>query len=618
MSRTNLLLFIIFFFTGLLSILVNYSYSLGKLVALLLLSGFLFFVSSQKLRTDKSILIGSGILAFFWTLSTSSQNLHLTSSMSILGIMSTLIFWVFTFYYVLLWLLKLSESPKDNFRSGPRTKQQQKKHKSKLIIRQGLIYSCILALFWSLFLIALFPGSLSTDSYNQWSQANETRILSEWHPLLHTLLIRFVSYIYYSPISFLVLQTLCGSFVVGFCLAFLEKNGLSRNISRIILLVYLVYPINGFYMATLWKDIPFSIALLLFSFCIYQIDKLGRNFLKNKWFSLLFILAIFFTMEFRKNGLIIVLITLFILLLKIRSKDAVVILAASIMMHLVFSFVGSTVLNARESPLTEALAIPTQQVAAVFYNNGVFSSEDKEYFTKILPEEIWKEKYDSKTVDPLKFNSAYNGEFISDNLGEFLKRWFSLLKSNFGIYVQAYLEQVAPLWRYYTPENYQIYLGNNDPTQERGNYQYFTYRTDTTKSFDVQLVQAYQSYFNESKTQGNKNILSFNEYKKRINKSTEALKKPPLFPKFSEITRNFFEFLNDNLQSIIFRGAIGLLGLGIITVLFVINKRSLLIILPMYLNLLTLAISLPATDFRYVFSILFAIPIYFGVALTKK
>ena len=63
-----------------------------------------------------------------------------------------------------------------------------------------------------------------------------------------------------------------------------------------------------------------------------------------------------------------------------------------------------------------------------------------------MPMEKYLEYYNPYLVDPIKWAPEFNTDYLNANKGEFFKTWFSLLKSNFGIYVEQYLMGTYGFW----------------------------------------------------------------------------------------------------------------------------------------------------------------------------
>lgn len=158
----------------------------------------------------------------------------------------------------------------------------------------------ISTLVFSLWLVAFFPGVMTPDSLTQWDEAN-TLQLNNLHPYLHTLLIVLLRGIYNSPATVALFQILLTSITFSYIFSFFLKKGISKwLISGLFCLFICSIPI-GIYNITLWKDIPFSVCLVLLCFVIakqYYAKKLDVKHL-----IVIMVLSLITTF-FRHNGII--------------------------------------------------------------------------------------------------------------------------------------------------------------------------------------------------------------------------------------------------------------------------------------------------------------------------
>ncbi len=124
-----------------------------------------------------------------------------------------------------------------------------------------LKYSIPMALVWGIYLLAFFPGMMSADSMDQWGQMLTGQYINH-HPVFHTLLIWLLTRIYLSPVVVAIAQIIAMALVAGAWLGFFETLGINRWIIWITAFVFAVIPVNGTMVNTLWKDIPYGIAVM--------------------------------------------------------------------------------------------------------------------------------------------------------------------------------------------------------------------------------------------------------------------------------------------------------------------------------------------------------------------
>ncbi len=180
------------------------------------------------------------------------------------------------------------------------------------LIRASIKYSIPTGITWVIYLLVYFPGMMSADSMDQWNQILTGQFVDH-HPAFHTFLEWLVTRIYLSPVSIAVAQIIALAFVAGLWFAFLESLGTRRWIIWSIALIFAITPVNGTMVNTLWKDVPFSTAVLALTLILVRIAVS-----KGKWITPLpaqIILGVIaaLTLLIRKDGLTVGVGTLLIL-----------------------------------------------------------------------------------------------------------------------------------------------------------------------------------------------------------------------------------------------------------------------------------------------------------------
>jgi hypothetical protein len=129
------------------------------------------------------------------------------------------------------------------------------------LIASSVKYAIPIALVWGIYLLAFFPGMMSADSMVQWEQVLTGHFVDH-HPAFHTFLLWLLTRIYLSPAIIAVAQIIALAFVAGLWFAFFEGLGIRRWVIWLVAFIFAVIPVNGTMVNTLWKDIPYSTAVL--------------------------------------------------------------------------------------------------------------------------------------------------------------------------------------------------------------------------------------------------------------------------------------------------------------------------------------------------------------------
>lgn len=436
-----------------------------------------------------------------------------------------------------------------------------------------VIYALPHMIVWSIYLIAFFPGILSIDSMQQWDQAH-VPYFHDWHPVPHTWFILFVTLIWNSPAAVAVAQSIILALIFGYCAYCFEKYKVNKFAIYLMLLITALLPVTGIYSVNLWKDVLFSTEVLLFSMYLVNIIISKGQWMSSKINMLFYVLASYGVVFFRHNGFPVFVATVILLFIVFRLRLLRTYVVSAFVIALYFFIRGPVYeyLNVIPATQNEALAIPTQQIAAVVKENGVITKEQKNYIKNILPMAVWKNKYNPYIVDPLKFDEHYNADYILKNKREYFKIWLELCKQNPRIVTNAYLKESALVWQiHYEPRTYFLpFLLRSDPQ-------------------DMAIQRGVQhQVINQPLTEKAQSALT-----KTLHQPFYLMWRPALY-------------------------TFAILLFGFILVLKR-NWKVLLAAAPVLLNTAAVAISLPAQDFRYLYSnFLVAFIMFLAACMNKK
>jgi hypothetical protein len=173
-----------------------------------------------------------------------------------------------------------------------------------LILLVGLLlfpYVAPLLIVWFSFLLAYWPGTLNSDAMIQWLQTISGDYV-DWQPVFHTLTMEFLNHIWYSPAAVAITQILGLSVVVGYSLHSFKQHNAPKWVPWVVVGLLVFTPVNGFLVISLYKDIPFSIFILLLSVLILKIIISKGGWLKSKWNLVLLGLTFILVTLYRQNG----------------------------------------------------------------------------------------------------------------------------------------------------------------------------------------------------------------------------------------------------------------------------------------------------------------------------
>jgi hypothetical protein len=132
------------------------------------------------------------------------------------------------------------------------------------------MFACSSAVYlW--WLAGQWPGALSADSWDTWSRARTLR-LEDWHPYVYVLYTTLLQQFLDSPAIMGLFQLLATAFVGSYVYYYAWRRGAPRwMVLAFFALFALSIPI-GLLNVTLWKDVPFSICVILVSFVLFHLQ----------------------------------------------------------------------------------------------------------------------------------------------------------------------------------------------------------------------------------------------------------------------------------------------------------------------------------------------------------
>ncbi len=421
---------------------------------ILFLALLFFFARIKTENQKKSVIISSGILGFIFSLMFFLSNqLNLNEKIyfdphSLICSLCLSVFFFHTLAGVYSILLNLNNN------SGILHLSK----KDKLIIL--FILSFILLLFWLPYLIACFPGNLTSDNIGEIRQQLGLSPLSNHHPIIHQFMIKICllpgiifGSVKIGVILFIILQTIITAFIFSYCIVYM----LDRNTPPLLLLFaflfYALFTINGFYTVTMYKDVPFSgITLLLM---ITLIKELNGNFssgsMNKRILSLILLIALSFLFcTLRNNGYYAFIIG-FPLLILFNLKDIKRLLIIFIITFILvnsYNYILFNIHGVKKPSSGEMLGLPLQMIARVItLEDPDIKQEEFQIIQEVIPNyETLSAKYIPNNSDPIKGNGVFLPEVFDKNPQRYLKSWLKIGLQYPRTYIDAFLLHTQSFW----------------------------------------------------------------------------------------------------------------------------------------------------------------------------
>ena len=389
------------------------------------------FKKFQRRKFVFSISLGL-ILSIFYVLGyLGSIEFATTSEISLI------IFFKFMVYLILLTsIIYLIYTKVDEFHSDEA--KQDREYKLFTANKKSIFFvACVLFLLYLPYLLHYFPGNILIDSSIQILQGHGTLAYTNHHPILHTILIKMcmkTSLLLgggYQTGAFIYtfLQTMCTAFIFSYSIYYMARKNVPKIVRVFVLIFYGICPTISFYTITMYKDIPFSLMILLTTIGTIEFVTNTKEFISSKLKITLLFLCVLFSLFFRNNG-VYAFILMFPFIMIVMKKYWKYILIIYLVPIIIFEIASKPVYNSigiiQGSP-REALSIPIQQFARLMvYKESELTDDEKDKIREYLPIDDFSKYYMTGVSDPVKTFFS-NEAFEKDKIG-FFRLYFKLAK----------------------------------------------------------------------------------------------------------------------------------------------------------------------------------------------
>ena len=252
-----------------------------------------------------------------------------------------------------------------------------------------LAYMLPMILFWGFTLLVFWPGIMSGDSMTLWTQNLEGNY-SDWQSAFYALVLAGLMKIWYSPAFIAILQILLFSFLVAWGLKALQDEGVSKLVLWAISILFAISPLNNLYANTLWRDIPYALAVLWLTVIELKVY-LSRGGWVQGWGWVWLGISAFLIAILRQNGIPAAFILLVLLPFFYRKYSKQ--LAGSLLLCLaLFLFMKGPVyswLDVDRSKSGQSNLILLHHIAAHLDAKTPLTADEEAYINSFLPIPDW-------------------------------------------------------------------------------------------------------------------------------------------------------------------------------------------------------------------------------------
>lgn len=332
-------------------------------------------------------------------------------------------------------------------------------------IRWWPVAALTMAACWTLSLLVFYPGLVSADSFVSMEQVIGEREWTNHHPVAYTALIALClkpvlalgGSLTQGVLVYSVMQVLVMAAGLGWVVAWIDRQRWHRWAAPLTLAFFALDPIIGAYVVTMWKDIIFSLLIVLLTVWLWEMTTTPGQ-LGSRWHIVRLSFGALALVMIRSNGLVVV--TLVIVALAVchwrRARTVVAALAVTLVVGLGVTGPLYAAMSVHPAGSAESLAIPIQQVAYTlkYHPEGV-TAEQRRVLAQFAPIDEWVSKYNPTNVNRIKFRPGFGAAFDAGR-SEFLSTYLEMMPANLEPYVKAWLAQTTGYWHIGTT-NWVVY-----------------------------------------------------------------------------------------------------------------------------------------------------------------
>lgn len=309
-------------------------------------------------------------------------------------------------------------------------------------------------LCWLPYYLYQYPGIMTPDSINQFEQVLGLIPYSNHHPWVHTMVFGLFYRLGYmltgnmvTAVSIYTFSQMCllaGS--IAYFISTLRAHQIRPFILLLITAFYALIPYHAVFSVTIWKDIPFAAAALLFSCSVLRLSVYGSINAKD---LCVFTISGAMICLFRSNGWYAFLLALPFLLFGFRKK-AKMLYPMLFLIPLFAAVVRYPVMSAfhvEQPDFIESVSIPMQQITSVICNDRALTQEETGLIEKVVDLTYIRDLYNPGFADNIKeLVRAGDQDYLAAHKKEFFKLWLHLGLRYPGDYLTAYIKQTYGYW----------------------------------------------------------------------------------------------------------------------------------------------------------------------------
>ena len=294
---------------------------------------------------------------------------------------------------------------------------------------------------------------MSPDSQDQWNQILNHKFTNA-HPVFHTLSNWLLTRLWLSPACVAAAQIAALSSLVGCGISYLRRVGMPRRLAVVTAMVFAVLPANATMVVTLWKDVPYSIALLLLSLLMLKMTLTEGAWIGRPWAWGALGLTATLVALYRHNGMPVALASLALLLVMFPGKRRRLATALGLCVALYWGVTGPLyqALDVTPTPGCFKLIPVLQQTAAHTVAGTPVTDEERAFLNRLYPLKDGHWPYSPYDVTQLMFNRTFDHQLLAQDKWRLLRLWLALTWRNPSVGLAHLRNSSDVVWAIRTPK----------------------------------------------------------------------------------------------------------------------------------------------------------------------
>lgn len=326
------------------------------------------------------------------------------------------------------------------------------------LLREALLYSLPLVLTSVTSLLIFYPGLMTSDSLDQWSQAGNFAFNSA-HPPLYGLFIVAIRSVWDSPAAVALVQAVLFAASCGWLIAVVRRTVDASSFAAWAAAWFTaIFPLLPLTAVTLWKDVPYTAAVIGLTAFVMSALLPGSSQRISVRAAIGLSLIMFCAMAMRHNGppvAVAAALALFFIARKSRLRVLLALVGAVILMVLL------------KGPVSDAIGIERRPVSYVLYSHHIAAhlsakhlpeaASDRALLHQLNTEQPdWA--YSCATVNPTLFNPNFDTRTAAAHTSDLLRIWLELAAKRPDVEYDHDLCASGLIWRVIDSDSDPLYL----------------------------------------------------------------------------------------------------------------------------------------------------------------